>query len=117
MYSRARDLVYICKVPLGQSNNPRRRGIQPFGVNMADVEVWTVSEVNNFQNVFPFLRLIPNNLQPYLLIDCGLGEAPFYEEAFNRLRFVDIVKQKLHVIDLEKGPSSLTSFDLDVPVG
>lgn len=56
-------------------------------------------------------------LQPYLKIDCGLGEAPFWERTSHQLRFVDIVKQKLHVIDLNKGPSSLKSFDLDVPVG
>lgn len=55
--------------------------------------------------------------QPYLKIDCGLGEAPFWEKASRRLRFVDIVEQKLHVIDLNKGPTSLKSFDLDVPVG
>ena len=56
-------------------------------------------------------------LQPYLKIDCGLGEAPFWERTSHQLRFVDIVKQKLHVVDLNEGPSSLKSFDLDVPVG
>lgn len=56
-------------------------------------------------------------IQPYLKIDCGLGEAPFWEKSSHHLRFVDIVKQKLHVINLDKGPSSLKSFDLDVPVG
>ncbi|KAL9098300.1 MAG: hypothetical protein Q9163_006019 [Psora crenata] len=47
---------------------------------------------------------------------CGLGEAPFYEKATHTLRFFDIVKEKLHVIDLQKGPSSLQSFDLGTPV-
>lgn len=56
-------------------------------------------------------------LQPYLKIDCGLGEAPFWERSSHQLRFVDIIKQKLHVIDLNQGPSSLKSVDLDVPVG
>lgn len=62
-------------------------------------------------------KLLIGVLQPYLKIDCGLGEAPFWERSSHQLRFVDIVKQKLHVIDLNKGPSSLKSFDLDVPVG
>jgi len=47
---------------------------------------------------------------------CGLGEAPFYETSTHSLRFVDIVKEKLHVVDLAKGPSSLKSYDLGTPV-
>ena len=47
---------------------------------------------------------------------CGLGEAPFYEESTHTLRFVDIVKEKLHFVDLTKGPSSLQSYDLGTPV-
>lgn len=49
-------------------------------------------------------------------MDCGLGEAPFYEESLHSLRFVDIVKEKLHVIDLNNGPSSLKTFDLEAAV-
>jgi sugar lactone lactonase YvrE len=45
-------------------------------------------------------------------MDCGLGEAPFYEEATHHLRFVDIVKKKLHIVDLATGPSSLVTLDL-----
>ena len=44
--------------------------------------------------------------QPYLRIDCGLGEGPHWEEASNTLRFVDIVKRKVHTVDLNKGSSS-----------
>jgi sugar lactone lactonase YvrE len=56
--------------------------------------------------------------QPYLKIDCGLGEAPQWEEATNSLRFVDIVKQKVHIIDLNKGPSSHRVLaDLDISIG
>ncbi|KAF2088985.1 hypothetical protein K490DRAFT_38430, partial [Saccharata proteae CBS 121410] len=44
---------------------------------------------------------------PYLDIQCGLGEGPYWEEATNTLRFVDIVKQKVYALDLTKGPSSL----------
>lgn len=47
---------------------------------------------------------------------CSLGEAPFYEEASHSLRFVDIDKKKLHTIDLNQGPSSLQTLDLDVAV-
>ncbi|KAK7708706.1 rRNA-processing protein cgr1 [Botryosphaeria dothidea] len=56
--------------------------------------------------------------EPYLKIDCGLGEGPFWEEATNTLRFVDVIKQKIHTIDLNKGPSShKTLFDLDISIG
>jgi sugar lactone lactonase YvrE len=56
-------------------------------------------------------------MQPFLKLDCGLGEAPFWEEASNTLRFVDIVKQKLHVVDLNQGPSSHNVKDLDISIG
>lgn len=54
--------------------------------------------------------------EAYLDLKCGLGEAPFYEEASHSLRFVDINKEKLHTIDLNQGPSSLRTFDLGVAV-
>jgi len=47
---------------------------------------------------------------------CGLGEAPFYETNTGCLRFVDIVNEKLHIVDLSNGPASLQSFDLGTPV-
>ncbi len=46
-------------------------------------------------------------------MDCGLGEAPFYEEATHHLRFVDIVKKKFHIVDLARGPSSLVTLTLE----
>lgn len=49
-------------------------------------------------------------------MSCGLGEAPYYESSRHTLRFVDIVKEKLHTVDLNKGPSSLESFDLGTPI-
>lgn len=56
--------------------------------------------------------------QPYLKIDCGLGEGPHWEEASNTLRFVDIVKQKVHTVDLNQGPSSHRVLaDLDISIG
>ena len=55
-------------------------------------------------------------IKPYLHLQCGLGEAPFYEEFTHTLRFVDIVKEKLHKVDLEQGPSSHIVIDLEASV-
>lgn len=55
--------------------------------------------------------------EPYLDLHCGLGEAPYHERENNKLRFVDIKKRHLHVIDLAKGPESLKTVQLDMPVG
>lgn len=54
---------------------------------------------------------------PYLDISCGLGEAPFYEKSHNSLRFVDIVKKKLHTINLDEGVASHREFDLEFSIG
>lgn len=54
---------------------------------------------------------------PYLDISCGLGEAPFYEKSHHSLRFVDIVKKKLHTIDLDEGVASHREFDLEFSIG
>lgn len=54
--------------------------------------------------------------KPYIKLSCGLGEAPYYEKDTNKLRFFDIVNEKLHLVDLNKGPSSLESFDLATAV-
>lgn len=51
--------------------------------------------------------------EPYLDLGCALGEGPFYDQGRNILRFVDIVKKKVHMIDLAKGPSSHKEFTLD----
>lgn len=55
-------------------------------------------------------------IEPFLALDGLLLEAPFYEKEEHRLRFVDIKKKKLHVIDLTKGPSSLKTTTFDIPV-
>ncbi|MCJ1311123.1 hypothetical protein MMC25_004793 [Agyrium rufum] len=55
--------------------------------------------------------------EPYLHIKCGLGEGPFYEKSTHHLRFTDIVNRKLHTIDLNKGPSSLRTLELENSVG
>ena len=55
--------------------------------------------------------------EPYLELNCGLGEAPFWEKSRDRLRFVDIVKKKLHTVNLSKGPSSHKEQGLDFSIG
>lgn len=82
---------------------------------MAGIKQWKVIEASGLRAT-PSIPMLTTS-QPYLQIDCGLGEAPFWEKDTHHLRFVDIIKQKLHVVDLNKGPSSLQSFDLDDPVG
>ncbi|EPE30175.1 Calcium-dependent phosphotriesterase [Glarea lozoyensis ATCC 20868] len=65
---------------------------------MPDIRRWTVTE-------------------PYLNIHCGLGEAPYYEAERNTLRFVDIKNKRLHSVDLNVGPESLKTLELDMSVG
>jgi sugar lactone lactonase YvrE len=55
--------------------------------------------------------------QPFLDVGCGLGEAPFWEESTNTLRFVDIVKERVHTVDLNNGPSSHVEVPLDISIG
>ena len=55
--------------------------------------------------------------EPYLRLEGKLLEAPYHEVKQNKLRFVDIKKRKLHVIDLAAGPESLKTTDFDIPVG
>lgn len=73
------------------------------------------------RGLWPSWTMIPTThaltlSKPYIKMSCGLGEAPFYETSRHTLRFVDIVKEKLHIVNLNKGPSSLESFDLGTPV-
>lgn len=65
--------------------------------NPPDFQEWTVSE-------------------PYLNVHCKLGEGPYYEEATNSLRFVDIISKRVHTVSLGAGPDSLETIQLDVPV-
>ncbi len=55
--------------------------------------------------------------EPYINLHCLLGEGPYYEEATNSLRFVDIKKNRLHSVSLDEGPASLATLELDVPIG
>ncbi|OTB20269.1 hypothetical protein K445DRAFT_312701 [Daldinia sp. EC12] len=68
--------------------------------------------------------------EPYLHLRCGLGEGPYYEEATHSLRFVDIKKKRVHVVDLAKipypnpnpsvdpsaAPAGVETIQLDTPV-
>ncbi|KAI0023276.1 SMP-30/Gluconolaconase/LRE-like region-domain-containing protein [Xylariomycetidae sp. FL0641] len=54
--------------------------------------------------------------EPYLNLHCGLGEGPYYEAATHSVRFVDIVKQRVHSVQLDAGPASVTTTQLDAPV-
>ncbi|KAI1082300.1 SMP-30/Gluconolaconase/LRE-like region-domain-containing protein [Whalleya microplaca] len=54
--------------------------------------------------------------EPYLHLRCGLGEGPYYEAATNSLRFVDIKRQRIHVVNLDEGPGSVQTIQLDTPV-
>ncbi|KAI0603453.1 regucalcin [Biscogniauxia sp. FL1348] len=55
--------------------------------------------------------------EPYLNLHCGLAEGPYYEAATNSLRFVDIKKHRLHTVNLDQGPESVSTLQLDTPVG
>ncbi|KAI1452253.1 hypothetical protein F4805DRAFT_41934 [Annulohypoxylon moriforme] len=56
--------------------------------------------------------------EPYLNLHCGLGEGPYYEPATHHLRFVDIKKKRLHVVDLSNSDphSAVETIQLDTPV-
>ncbi|KAK4972534.1 rRNA-processing protein cgr1 [Elasticomyces elasticus] len=55
--------------------------------------------------------------EPFLTPNCGLGEAPFWETDTNTLRFVDILKKRLHTVDLNVGASSHKSRELPISIG
>lgn len=55
--------------------------------------------------------------EPYLDLNCSLGEAPFWEKSRDSLRFVDIVGKKLHTVNLSEGPSSHKQIDLEYSIG
>ena len=55
--------------------------------------------------------------KPFLNLNCGLGEAPFWDKSRNVLRFVDIVKKKVHTVKLSEGPSSHQEVDLELSIG
>ena len=54
--------------------------------------------------------------EPWLDVHCELGEAPFFEEATNSIRFLDIKKRTLHSANLRDGLSSLSSVLLPTRV-
>ncbi|KAH8726918.1 SMP-30/Gluconolaconase/LRE-like region-domain-containing protein [Phaeosphaeriaceae sp. PMI808] len=55
--------------------------------------------------------------EPWLRLNCSLGEGPFWEDETNTLRFLDVEKQIVHIVDLNVGPSShkvLREFDISI---
>ncbi|KAF1914069.1 SMP-30/Gluconolaconase/LRE-like region-domain-containing protein [Ampelomyces quisqualis] len=55
--------------------------------------------------------------QPWLRLNCSLGEGPFWEDDTNSLRFLDVEKQRIHRVDLAVGPSShkiVKEFDISI---
>lgn len=54
--------------------------------------------------------------EPYLHLHCALGEGPYYEAETNSLRFVDIKKKRVHWVNLDEGPASATTVQLDTHV-
>ncbi|KPI45882.1 uncharacterized protein AB675_665 [Cyphellophora attinorum] len=55
--------------------------------------------------------------EPYLHHPALLGEGPHYNPSTNTLRFLDINSNKLHTLDLNKGPSSFRTIDTHIPIG
>jgi sugar lactone lactonase YvrE len=54
--------------------------------------------------------------EPYINLNCKLGEGPFFEKQTNSLRFVDIIEKRIHYFSLSEGPSSLKTLQLEEPV-
>ncbi|KAF1842250.1 SGL-domain-containing protein [Cucurbitaria berberidis CBS 394.84] len=44
--------------------------------------------------------------EPWLKLNCSLGEGPFWEEETNTIRFLDVEKCKVHRVNVDEGPSS-----------
>ncbi|KAI0145694.1 SMP-30/Gluconolaconase/LRE-like region-domain-containing protein [Hypoxylon sp. NC0597] len=56
--------------------------------------------------------------EPFLHLHCGLGEGPYYEAATHSLRFVDIKKKRVHIVDLNNPnpETAVETIQLDTPV-
>ncbi|KAJ4286058.1 rRNA-processing protein cgr1 [Kalmusia sp. IMI 367209] len=55
--------------------------------------------------------------EPWLKLHCALGEAPFYEESTNTLRFVDIENCELHSVSLADPSSHKVVATHDISIG
>lgn len=55
--------------------------------------------------------------EPFLDLNCQLGEAPFFDRPRNTLRFVDILGKQLHTIKIGEGPSSHAELNLPFSIG
>ncbi|KAF2476735.1 SGL-domain-containing protein [Lindgomyces ingoldianus] len=56
--------------------------------------------------------------EPWIRLNCALGEGPFWEDKTNMLRFIDVEKMEYHRVDLNAGPSSYKLVrKMDVSIG
>jgi sugar lactone lactonase YvrE len=53
--------------------------------------------------------------EPFLRLECDLGEGPYYEEITNSLRIVDIKKKQLHTVPLDDF-NNYTTTQLNEPI-
>lgn len=84
---------------------------------MFDIKKFSVAEVHRIVGSMSLDITMLSWCRPYLKLDSALGEAPYWEEASNELRFVGTIKRRLHRVNLNEGPSSHTVKDLDISVG
>lgn len=82
---------------------------------MAQVKQYTVTEVS--VHLSSFIIIDSRLPQPWIETECSLGEAPYWEEETNSLRFFDIERQRVHSVDLNTGPSSHKFHELDTSIG
>lgn len=54
--------------------------------------------------------------EPWLHTQCLLGEASFWDQESNTLRFVDIERKEIHTVDLDQGVSSHKVTQLSIAV-
>ncbi|OQO08662.1 hypothetical protein B0A48_06532 [Cryoendolithus antarcticus] len=55
--------------------------------------------------------------EPWLNTHCSLGEGPYWESSTNTVRFVDIIKKRLHFVPLSGSLDSLKTHQLDYSIG
>jgi sugar lactone lactonase YvrE len=76
--------------------------------------------VDGWRNLGETLKWLSKSVkrrQPYLELDCALGEGPFYEEGTGVLRFLDIIKNEMHTVNLQQGVESHKVVQLEDSVG
>ncbi|KAG9251464.1 SMP-30/Gluconolaconase/LRE-like region-domain-containing protein [Emericellopsis atlantica] len=80
--------------PRGDEKSPHDRGLGKEVRKGANMKTFEVTE-------------------PFIDVQCGLSEGPYWEREANILRFVDIVSGDVYRVNLSEGPSSLRKFKYD----